>query len=166
MNIKKIEAGENVYALCGNRAHTEEQAYNTLLGRCKKGQIKPQKSFFQCKDCGTEFEVCPNCMGELQRRFKKWPLVTLFSKKRRARNELSTDFRKIPLRVFLNVFILFFGVREVNKINIFQAQLWLFSRELWLFSRELWPISRELWPISRELWPISRELWLLFSIIS
>jgi len=38
--IKKIEAGENVYALCGNRAHTEEQAYNTLLGRCKKGQIK------------------------------------------------------------------------------------------------------------------------------
>lgn len=71
--IKKIEAGENVYALCGNRAHTEEQAYNTLLGRCKKGQIKPQKSFFQCKDCGTEFEVCPNCMGELQRRFKNDP---------------------------------------------------------------------------------------------
>jgi hypothetical protein len=46
-----------------------------------------------------------------------------FFKKRRARNELSTDFPKIPLRVFLNVFILFFGVREVNKINIFQAQL-------------------------------------------
>jgi hypothetical protein len=69
--IKKIEAGENVYALCGNRAHTEEQAYNTLLGRCKKGQIKPQKSFFRCKDCSYELVVCPNCSGELQRRFKK-----------------------------------------------------------------------------------------------
>jgi hypothetical protein len=69
--IKKIEAGENVYALCGNRAHTEEQAYNTLLGRCKKGQIKPQKSFFRCKDCSFELVVCPNCSGELQRRFKK-----------------------------------------------------------------------------------------------
>ena len=42
-------------------------------------------------------------------------------KKTRAKNELSTDFRKTPLCVFLNVFNLFFGGCEVNKINNFQT---------------------------------------------
>jgi len=45
-----------------------------------------------------------------------------FSKETRAKRVIHR-FLEPPLRVFLNIFILFFGMREVNKINIFQAQL-------------------------------------------
>jgi len=69
--LEKIEAGEDVFALCGDRAHSQEQALNTLLGRIRNGAIEPKTAFFRCKSCASEFEVCPNCgCGQLERRFK------------------------------------------------------------------------------------------------
>lgn len=68
--LDKIEAGEDVFGLCGDRAHTEEHAYNTLLGRVNNGTLTPKTAFLRCKSCASEFEVCPNCGGELERRFK------------------------------------------------------------------------------------------------
>ena len=69
--LEKIEAGEDVFALCGDRAHSQEQALNTLLGRIRNGAIEPKTAFFRCKSCGSELEACPRCSGELERRFKK-----------------------------------------------------------------------------------------------
>ncbi|HQQ88539.1 MAG TPA: hypothetical protein PLA72_11115 [Smithellaceae bacterium] len=69
--LEKIEAGEDVFALCGNRAHAEEQALNTLLGRINNGALEPKTAFFRCKSCGAELDACAACGGELERRFKK-----------------------------------------------------------------------------------------------
>lgn len=69
--LEKIGAGENVSELAGGRAHVEEQAFNTLLGRVRNGALEPKTAFYKCKNCGGELEACPFCSGELERRFKK-----------------------------------------------------------------------------------------------
>jgi len=68
--MEKIETEKDNYELCGGRAHAEKQALDTLLGRIQNGAIEPKTAFFRCKSCASEFEVCPNCGGELERRFK------------------------------------------------------------------------------------------------
>jgi hypothetical protein len=70
--LQKIEAGENVYELAGGRAHAQEQAYNTLLGRVVNGTAQAKTTaFYKCKNCGAETETCLNCGGELERKFRR-----------------------------------------------------------------------------------------------
>jgi len=72
LNIfQKIEAGENVFDLAGNRAHAEEQAFNSYLGLVKNGAVRPKTAFYKCKNCGAETETCLNCGGELERKFRR-----------------------------------------------------------------------------------------------
>ncbi|HQQ88564.1 MAG TPA: zinc ribbon domain-containing protein [Smithellaceae bacterium] len=68
--LEKIETEKDNYELCGGRAHAEEQALNTLLGRVNNGTLTPKTAFLRCKSCGEEFQACPRCSGELERRFK------------------------------------------------------------------------------------------------